>query len=388
MFGRAVVVFVAALCTACFNVSPAETQMSPTDDPQVTESCFSIPDIVPGAPEVSRVQVRNGYVQMFTSRYKTYGYEVHGPLEATGGLPAGAEDKAVYSFFGKCTMSLPSGSTFVFDGQSSDPMKFVLLKGRGFVYLEGEGEVTLSDGKIVKLPCPPGQKEAAQQPHIGREPGSADSPDSKGEDEDYKTLLRRVLELDRAGQRDSALVTARRAVVLAEKNADPNGMDYQAAQIILAKLYTLEEQYEQAETLYKSAIERLETTLGPDDPTVGTNVDNLAGLYRRMERYAESESLYVRSLAISEKHYGPDHLDAAYTLNNLGVLYEVQGRYEEAEDMFKHSLAIREKALGPNHPAVANCLRNLAAVYRDTNRDAEADALEERASKIDASHNK
>src|SRR6266480_2562845 len=46
---------------------------------------------------------------------------------------------------------------------------------------------------------------------------------------------------------------------------------------------------------------------GPDNPAIGTVLNNLAVLYVRQGRYAEAEPLYGRARAIAEKALGPDH---------------------------------------------------------------------------------
>ena len=66
-----------------------------------------------------------------------------------------------------------------------------------------------------------------------------------------------------------------------------------------------------------------------------------------------SDLLYKRSLAIREKELGPDHPSVGTSLNNLATLYQDQGNYAKAEPLLKRSLAIIEKAHGPDHPDVA-----------------------------------
>ena len=57
-------------------------------------------------------------------------------------------------------------------------------------------------------------------------------------------------------------------------------------------------------------------------------------------RYEEAEPLYKRALEIRERVLGPDHPDTATSLNNLAILYDNQGRYEEAEPLYKRALEI------------------------------------------------
>ncbi len=108
--------------------------------------------------------------------------------------------------------------------------------------------------------------------------------------------------------------------------------------------------YAEAEPFAQKALELGEKKFGPDHPTTGTFLNNLAELYKAQGRYAEAEPLFSRSLAIDEKALGPEHPDVAIDLNNLAGLYKAQGRYAEVEPLYRRSLAITEKALGPEHP--------------------------------------
>ena len=106
-------------------------------------------------------------------------------------------------------------------------------------------------------------------------------------------------------------------------------------------------QYDRAVVLAKKALEIAERDLGPEHPNVATSLNNLAELYRAQGLYAAAEPLYKRSLAIREKALGPEHPAVAASLNNLAELYRAQGKYTAAEPLYQRSLAIGEKVLGP-----------------------------------------
>jgi hypothetical protein len=56
----------------------------------------------------------------------------------------------------------------------------------------------------------------------------------------------------------------------------------------------------------------------------------------------ETESALVRALNIREKVLGPNHPSVGQILGNLAVLYCTQGRYLEAVSLTERSLAIVE----------------------------------------------
>ena len=99
-------------------------------------------------------------------------------------------------------------------------------------------------------------------------------------------------------------------------------------------------------------------------------------------RYAEAEPFARKALELGQREFGPDHPTTGTLLNNLAALYQAQGRYAEAEPLYRRSLAITLKALGPGHPNLATGLENYAAMLRETGRTAEADKMEARAKAI------
>jgi tetratricopeptide (TPR) repeat protein len=150
----------------------------------------------------------------------------------------------------------------------------------------------------------------------------------------------------------------------------------------LALLYKTTGRYAEAEPLFKRALKICEKALPEGHPDIGKSLNNLAALYRATGRYAEAEPLYQRALEIGEKALGKDHPDVATWLNNLAGLYQSQSRYAEAEPLYKRVIEIFEKALGKEHPNVATSLNNLAGLYQATGRYAEAEPLYKRALEI------
>ena len=129
-------------------------------------------------------------------------------------------------------------------------------------------------------------------------------------------------------------------------------------------------------------IVRLQTRLKEDnlrDTEKAILLNNLAGLYEAQGRYEEAEPLYKKALEISEKVLGEEHPNTATSYNNLAGLYESQGRYEEAEPLYKKALGIREKVLGEEHPDTAISYNNLAFLYLAQDRYNESISYEQKA---------
>ena len=73
-------------------------------------------------------------------------------------------------------------------------------------------------------------------------------------------------------------------------------------------------------------------------------LNNLGLLYTTQEKYTEAESLYQRALTIDEKSLGVEHPEVATVLKNLADLYLAQGKNDRAEPLQYRVQAIREKA--------------------------------------------
>ncbi len=173
-----------------------------------------------------------------------------------------------------------------------------------------------------------------------------------------------------------------RAVAITEQALGPDHPSLGTCLNNLATLYSDQGRYEEAEPLVQRDMAITEQALGPDHPSLAVSLNNLAGLYRDQGRYEEAEPLVQRAVSIKEQALGPDHPSLAVSLNNLAELYREQNRYEEAEPLYQRSVAIREQALGPDHPSFATSLNNLALLYRAQDRFEEAESLYQRSVSI------
>ena len=167
----------------------------------------------------------------------------------------------------------------------------------------------------------------------------------------------------------------KRALQIREQVLGSEHPDVAASLNNLALLYQAQGKYEQAEPLLKRALEIVEQAGGPEDLRVSKSLNNLASLYKVGQKYEQAESLLWRALRIDERSFGPEHPEVATDLNNLAELYRVQGRYEQAEVLCLRALAIREHVLGPKHPHTISSYNNLALIYHKQGKDQQAESL-------------
>ncbi len=147
----------------------------------------------------------------------------------------------------------------------------------------------------------------------------------------------------------------------------------------LATLLSARHRNQEAETLYEHALDTRKHLLGLVHPDTATTLNNLAALYASQRKYEDAETLYTQALEIDRKTLRATHPNIANSLNNLAALYTAQDRYKEAEPLYREALLIRESTLGLHHPSTAISLNNLAELYRRQGYLSEAKALLKRA---------
>ncbi len=120
------------------------------------------------------------------------------------------------------------------------------------------------------------------------------------------------------------------------------GAEWDALNTEMAELRRAGES-DRAVVVAKKALEVAEKNVGSNHPDVAESLNNLAALYGTQGDYAQAEPLYKRSLAIWEKALGPDHPDVAISLENMAVLFRATGRAKEAEVLERRAAVILER---------------------------------------------
>ncbi|CAM1503382.1 Fc.00g081580.m01.CDS01 [Cosmosporella sp. VM-42] len=137
--------------------------------------------------------------------------------------------------------------------------------------------------------------------------------------------------------------------------------------------------FQEAEAMYKLALEGSEKALGRDHTSTLDTVNNLGILYADQGKLSEAKAMYKRALEGREKALGRDHISTLTMVNNLGVLYADQGKLPKAEAIYKQALEGCEKALGRDHILTLDIVNNLGVLYADQGKLPEAKAIYKRA---------
>ena len=95
-------------------------------------------------------------------------------------------------------------------------------------------------------------------------------------------------------------------------------------------------------------------------PTVMRVGGNADVRFSVTEQLDEAEVLYRRVIAIKEARLGGKSPALAGTLNNLGTLLRASGRPGEARAAFERAFRLLESAVEESHPTLDVIRRNLA----------------------------
>ncbi|KAJ5324219.1 hypothetical protein N7476_002819 [Penicillium atrosanguineum] len=164
-----------------------------------------------------------------------------------------------------------------------------------------------------------------------------------------------------------------------------------ASTAMLAKAYSLEGRWKEAEQLNVQVLETRKTKLGADHPDTLASMANLASTYRNQGRWEEAEQLEVQVLETRKAKLGLDHPDTLMSINNLASTFLKQGRWYEAEQLEMQVSETQKIKLGVDHPDTLASMANLASTYRNQGRWEEAEqlavqVLETRKAKLGADH--
>lgn len=166
----------------------------------------------------------------------------------------------------------------------------------------------------------------------------------------------------------------------------PGGDELAAAAALydLAVARRQEGKLDEAEQLYRQALEICERKQGPDSLDVAAVLNNLAGVEAARGNYTAARPLLERTVSIREHALGEQNVLTAQSMSNLALLYAAEGEVQLAEPLYRRSLAILEKTDRPSQGDLEQVLENYAALLRDAGRDEEAQELEVRVRVIRA----
>jgi eukaryotic-like serine/threonine-protein kinase len=147
--------------------------------------------------------------------------------------------------------------------------------------------------------------------------------------------------------------------------------------------------YAQAEAAFRRAIEV--AALPPDDNERMTLDMGLARALSEQQEYEEAEALYRDLIARRSRVMGADHMLTQFDRNGLGILLQNTGRAAEAITLHQQTLDVMTRTVGLEHDLTLRSRHQLADAHCDAGdfvscRDLAAEALEVRQRTLGPEH--
>jgi tetratricopeptide (TPR) repeat protein len=214
----------------------------------------------------------------------------------------------------------------------------------------------------------------------------------------WNTLLVKSLQAIQQGHTQEALEWAQKSYDYAIQHLG-NQHPYTLESInILAMLYHLQDDYQQAESLYKQALTLSETILGAKHAKTLEIRQHLADLYQARARDQDADTLVAEWQALLQKslqayqqgqtekafqwaqesydyaiqHFGNQSRATLDSLMSLASIHHAKGHYTQAESMYKQALKLSKKLWDAQHTKTLMLRNNLAGLYHEMARYKEA----------------
>jgi tetratricopeptide (TPR) repeat protein len=146
--------------------------------------------------------------------------------------------------------------------------------------------------------------------------------------------------------------------------------------------YSEKDDLETAEFYCRRALQNRETRLGRKNAQAATCLLNLADIRRKQKRFGEAEELASEALETLEAANDSNYV---FAVSMLAMIHDDQDRCKEAESLYRQAREMMEAQLGGGHVEVARLLDRHASLLRRAGRTAEAEALSQRAERIENS---
>jgi serine/threonine-protein kinase len=189
--------------------------------------------------------------------------------------------------------------------------------------------------------------------------------------------------LRRLGRDTEAEVELRQAIAIYQASSGPRSAEAAGLQLRLADLI-LETRGDtsQSESLMRSALATLRTSLGNDHPRTGWAMGDLAALLAARGKHAEALDLARTGLGIIQRAFGAEHPNSADMTGQLVLVYRQAGRFAEGERLERDAIKVFERTLGQNHSAYAGALGIWSEMLMELGRYDEAIVARRRAIEI------
>ena len=154
-----------------------------------------------------------------------------------------------------------------------------------------------------------------------------------------------------------------------------NGKDISLTLDTLAQDLQAQGKHDEAEPLYREALEMDRESLGTRHPNTLIAINNLAQVLQAQGKNDEAEPLSREALEVQRQTLGDRHPNTLSSMNELGALLQAKGDLAAAEPLQREALKVRRETLGSRHPSTLNSINNLGALLKANGDFAAAELL-------------
>ena len=137
-----------------------------------------------------------------------------------------------------------------------------------------------------------------------------------------------------------------------------------------------------AEPLLREALEVRRETLGSRHQSTLDSIGSLGSLFYSKGDLLAAESLYREALEGERETLGNRHSSTLNSIHNFGMLQQAKGDLAAAEPLYREALEGQRETLGNRHPHTITSIRNLGVLLRDKGDLTAAEPLLREALKV------
>ena len=169
-----------------------------------------------------------------------------------------------------------------------------------------------------------------------------------------------------AGQISAAEGEFRTGLAILEKTVEPNGPEIAQATLQIAYVLDTERgEYDEAEPLYRRALEIRRIAYGNAHPMVAATLLDFAEFQSRHGDHVAAIEMARQGMEIIRRAYGNEHPLVADFMSRLATVLQQAGKNDEAAALFRDAIAMDRRLLGGGHESVAGLEMNLARLLVD-----------------------
>jgi len=138
------------------------------------------------------------------------------------------------------------------------------------------------------------------------------------------------------------------------------------------------QQFSEAQTFYRKALEMWLKIHGREDPNLSLFLNDLALTYEAQGNFKEAENWFDKAASILKRIYGTEDERTLEVLSRQADTFIGIGKHNIAQRYYKKILEIREKHPNPNHSAIIATLYDLSKTCRSIKKAKDAEEIDKR----------